>query len=69
MNKYIIPVCNIPESKVYMLTIVATSNAACQDKIMEKFADYSECDTYHDFVKDLDSQDILIGRITDIEEL
>lgn len=69
MNKYIIPVCNIPDSKVYNLRIVANSNADCQDKIMEKFADYSECDSYRDFVKDLDSQDILIGAITDIEEL
>lgn len=69
MNRYIIPICNIPESKVYNISIVANSNAACQDKLMEKFSEYSECDTYCDFVKDLDSQDILIGRITDIEEL
>lgn len=69
MNKYIIPICNISESKVYILTVIANSNATCQDKIMEKFANYSECDIYRDFVKDLDSQDILIGEITDIEEL
>lgn len=69
MNKYIIPVCNIRDSKVYNLRIVANSNADCQDKIMERFVDYSECDSYHDFIKDLDSQDILIGAITDIEEL
>lgn len=69
MNKYIIPVCNIPDSKVYNLKIVANSNADCQDKIMEKFANYSECDSYRDFLIDLDNQDILIGEITDIEEL
>ena len=69
MNKYIIPVCNISNSKVYNLRIVANSNADCQDKIMEKFSDYSECDSYRDFIKDLNSQDILIGAITDIEEL
>ena len=69
MNKYIIPVCNIPDLKVYNLRIVANSNADCQDKIMEKFADYSECDSYYEFIKDLDSQGILIGTITDIEEL
>ena len=69
MNKYIIPVCNISNSKVYNLRIVAKSNADWQDKIMEKFADYSECDSYRDFIKDLNSQDILIGAITDIEEL
>ena len=59
MNKYIIPVCNISNSKVYNLRIVANSNADCQDKIMEKFADYSECDSYRDFIKDLNSQDII----------
>ena len=69
MNKYIIPVCNISNSKVYNLRIIANSNADCQDKIMEKFADYCECDSYRDFVKDLNKQDILIGTITDIEEL
>lgn len=69
MNKYIIPVCNISNSKVYNLRIIANSNADCQDKIMEKFTDYSECDSYRDFIKDLNSQDILIGAITDIEEL
>ena len=69
MNKYIILVCNISNSKVYNLRITANSNADCQDKIMEKFSDYSECDSYRDFIKDLNSQDILIGTITDIEEL
>ena len=69
MNKYIIPVCNIPESEIYNLIISANSNSDCQDKIMSKFAEYSDCFDYHDFIKDLDSQDILIGKITDIEEL
>lgn len=69
MNKYIIPVCNIPESKVYNLVISATSQSDCQDKIMDEFADYSNALNYHQFLKDLDKQDILIGRITDIEEI
>lgn len=69
MNKYLIPVCNIPDSKVYNLIIYANSNSDCQDKIMDKFADYSDCFDYHDFIKDLDNQDILIGAITDLEEL
>jgi hypothetical protein len=69
MNKYIIPVCNIPDSEVYDLIINANSYSECQDKIMNKFLDYSEKDNYNDFIKDLDSQDILIGRIADIEEL
>ena len=69
MNKYIIPICNIPKSKVYNLSIVANSYIDCQDRIMEKFIDYSVKDTYSEFLKDLDKQDILIGEITDIEEL
>ena len=69
MNKYIIPVCNIPESEIYNLIISANSNSDCQDRIMDKFAEYSNSFEYHDFVKDLDSQDILIGTITDVEEL
>lgn len=69
MNKYIIPVCNINESDIYNLVIVARSNSDCQDKIMEKFSDYSDSLEYHEFLSDLDKQDILIGKITDIEEL
>lgn len=69
MNKYIIPVCFVAESKVYNEQIVARSLTDCQDKLMEKFSDYSNEVSYHDFVNDLSDQDILIGRITDIEEL
>jgi len=69
MNKYIIPVCNINESKVYNLVINATSHSDCQDRIMDKFSDYSDSLEYSEFISDLDQQDILIGRITDIEEL
>jgi len=69
MNKYIIPVCDINESEVYNLVINANSNSDCQDKIMDKFSDYSDSLEYHEFISDLDQQDILIGKITDIEEL
>lgn len=67
MNKYIIPICNILDSKVYNLIISARTYEDCQDKIMNKFD--SDCDSYHEFVKEMDNQDILIGDITDIEEL
>lgn len=69
MNKYIIPICNIPESKVYLITIFANSYEDCRDRIMEKFSDYSDSINYKDFANDLDKQDILIGKISDIEEL
>ncbi len=69
MNKYIIPICNLPKSKVYNAVIMANSLASCQDKLMEMFEDYSSSIKYQDFVKDLDEKDILIGKITDIETL
>lgn len=67
MNKYIIPICNIRKSNVYNLIINARSYEDCQDKIMGKFDDYS--DDWDDFVKSMDDEDILIGAISDIEEL
>ena len=67
MNKYIIPICDISKSKVYNLTINAQSYKDCQDKIMDKFEDYS--DSYEEFINAMDEEDILIGKITDVEEL
>ena len=49
--------------------MTAQSTKDCQDKIMDKFSEYSNSDDYREFLKDLDGQDILIGRITDIEEI
>lgn len=69
MNKYIVPVCNVQESKIYNKIIIANSNTSCQEKIMEMFSEYSDKDDWREFLQDLDEQDILIGRITDIEEL
>lgn len=69
MNKYIVPICDVSESVVYNKVIVATSNTACQEKLMEMFSDYSDSDDYRNFVQDLKEEDIIIGRITDLEEL
>lgn len=69
MNKYIIPIYNINKSEVYNLIIMATSYSDCEYKIMEKFSKYSEKDDYCEFLDDLDRNNILIGQITDIEEL
>lgn len=67
MNKYIIPICDIPNSKVYNKIILATSYQACEDKLMTYFN--SDANTYEEFIAELDNQDILIGEIKDIEEL
>ena len=69
MNKYIIPICNLPKSKVYNAVIIGNSLASCHDKLMEMFEEYSDSDEYQEFIKDLDRQDILVGRIIDIETL
>jgi hypothetical protein len=71
MNKYIIPICDLEE--VWILTIMARSTSACQDKIIENLTDrydIEECNNYREFVQVADSKyNILIGDIKDIEEL
>ena len=74
MNKYIIPICDIDNGKVWIKTIIAKSNSACQEKIIEELIDlYDMEDTtssYREFVKLADSNyNILIGDIKDTEEL
>lgn len=69
MNKYIIPICDISKSKVYNQIIFANSHKDCQNKLITKFADYSDSDIWAQFINDLDEKDILIGEIRDIEEL
>lgn len=69
MNKYVIPICNIPENQIYNLIIIANSYESCQEKIMDRLSKYSDSYDYETFLKDLDKQDILVGEISDIEEL
>lgn len=69
MNKYIIPICNIDNSDVHNLIINASSYKDCQEKIMDKFIDYSDNPNYHEFLDELDEQNILIGEIIDVEAL
>lgn len=69
MNKYIIPVCFIEYDIVLNETIIAKSILDCQDKLMERYSDYSSEFSYRDFVNELKDNNILIGEITDIEEL
>lgn len=72
MNKYLIPICDIQNSRVWLQVITARSTNECKDKLMNllinKFdLDYS--DTFEEFVTNADNNDILIGNIKDIEEL
>ena len=39
MNKYIIPICDIDRGKIWIKTVIAKSNSACQEKIMEELID------------------------------
>lgn len=73
MNKYVIPICDIQAGQVYNKVIVAKSYNACQDKLMEflinEYDCMQECLSYQEFVELADDNDILIGKITDIEIL
>lgn len=74
MNKYIIPICDIDRGKVWIKTVIAKSNSACQEKLMAELIDlYDMEDTatsYREFIKLADSKyNILIGDIKDTEEL
>ena len=74
MNKSVIPICDIDGGLVWIQTIIAQSNSACQEKLMSEIIDlYDMEDTttsYREFIKLADSKyNILIGDIKDIEEL
>lgn len=74
MNKYIIPICDIDNGKVWLMTVMAATNSACQDKIMSNLIDKYDIEdnssNYREFVEIADIEyNILIGDIKDIEEL
>ena len=74
MNKYIIPICDIENSKVYIKTIIAKSNLECQEKLTLYLIDtYNINDTslnYREFINLIDAKyNILVGKITDSEEI
>lgn len=73
MNKYIIPICDIQAGIVWNQLIVARSTTECEEKLIkiltDKYEDLDDCLTYREFVAHADENDILIGKITDIEEI
>ncbi len=72
MNKYIIPVCDIQAGSVQNIVLVAKGLTSAQDKLMSKLCDQYNWDNpydYKEFVEFADSEDVIIGEITDIETL
>ena len=72
MSKDIVPICDIQAGKVWNKIISANSLSACKDKLMEQICndyDMDLTDSYNEFIRALDDNDILIGNIRDIEEL
>lgn len=74
MNKYIIPICDIENSKVYIKLIIAKSTSECQEKLMSYLINtYNIDDTslnYREFINLIDTKyNILVGKITDSEEI
>lgn len=67
MNKYIVPYCNTSKLKVSNHIVYANSLSECKEKIMQLYDDYSE--DWESFIRSIKNEGILIGRITDIEEL
>lgn len=67
MNEYLIPICN--DSKVYIKKIVARSINSCKEKLMEEFSYIVESDDWDNFIAELRSEDILIGKILDKDEI
>lgn len=74
MNKYLIPVCDASNNaKCWIEVILSRSNSECQEKLMNKLLDkfdyLEEASTYNEFVRKADSANIIIGKITDIDEI
>lgn len=74
MNEYIIPFHDIQaDSFPKFRKIVARSLTDCKEKLMEQllseYDELMEFDTYDDFRKYANEQDISIGEITDKEIL
>lgn len=72
MNKYIVPICDIEAGSVWIKTIMAKSILDCKDKLMDEITEhygFDNIENYSEFISYLDSQDILIGEIKDIDEL
>lgn len=72
MYKYIIPICDIQAGRVWDEPVIARSMSECEEKLIkiltDKYDYLDDCLTYREFVAHADENDILIGKITDIEE-
>lgn len=74
---YLVPICDLESSNVWIEKFEAKSIEECQDKIINYFQqEYSLEDSdnlylknYHEFCKELKSYDLLIGNIEDSEIL
>lgn len=73
MNKYVIPICDIEAGSTWIHIIMAKSLTDCKEKLMTELIeryDFEDFSNYSEFVNWMDeSQNILIGSITDIEEI
>ena len=72
MNKYILPVCDLVGTNIWINNYSARSISDCQDKIMREFSDiYDEDFTdYREFLDIMDKKyNYSIGEIIDIETI
>lgn len=72
MNKYIIPICNLVNTNIFIKVVLATSIDDCEDKIMNDYSEKYDRNfyDYEEFLEIMDSEyDIAIGDIIDIETI
>ena len=74
MNKYIIPICDIDSSQIWIKEILAKSTNDCKEKLMQyiinSFEIEEDMDDYRSFIELMDTNyNVLIGDIKEIDEM
>jgi len=72
MNTYIVPVCDIQAGLNKNISILARNLTSAQDKLMDELCEQYDWVNPYDFVafkEFADSEDVIIGEITDIETI
>lgn len=72
MNKYIIPVCDLVSTDIWINKYSARSISDCQEKIMREFSEANDEDftDYREFLDIMDSKyNCSIGNIIDVETI
>ncbi len=73
MNEYLVPICDVEESEIYIETIHGTSFDEAENKLMYRLLDrynfLSEADSYGEFMNICFNNNLLVGEIKELDEL